>query len=136
MTMREAAVLAGRIAIAAGFLSAVADRFGVWGGPGSPQVAWGDWSHFVAYTAMLNWFLPVAFVPAVAAVATIAEVTLAALLLVGYRLQWTAAASGGLLVLFAAAMTVALGPKAPLDYSVWAAAAAAFLVASQSSKHR
>ncbi len=134
--MREAAVLGGRIAIAAGFLSAVADRFGVWGAPGAPQVAWGDWSHFVAYTAMLNWFLPAAFVPAVAAVATIAEVTLAALLLVGYRLQWTAAASGGLLLLFAAAMTVALGPKAPLDYSVWAAAAAAFLVASQSSKHR
>lgn len=136
MTMGEAAVLGGRMAIAAGFLSAVADRFGVWGGPGSPEVAWGDWSHFVAYTAMLNWFLPVAVVPAVAAVATIAEVTLAALLLVGYRLQWTAAASGGLLLLFAAAMTVALGPKAPLDYSVWAAAAAAFLVASQSSKHR
>lgn len=134
--MGEAAVLGGRMAIAAGFLSAVADRFGVWGGPGSPEVAWGDWSHFVAYTAMLNWFLPVAVVPAVAAVATIAEVTLAALLLVGYRLQWTAAASGGLLLLFAAAMTVALGPKAPLDYSVWAAAAAAFLVASQSSKHR
>jgi hypothetical protein len=35
-----------------------------------------------------------------------------------------------LLLLFAAAMTAALGPKAPLDYSVYAAAAAAFLVAA------
>jgi hypothetical protein len=65
-------------------------------------------------------------------VATIAEVVLAILLLVGYRVVWTATASGILLLLFALAMTVALGPKAPLDYSVYAAAAAAFLVAANS----
>jgi hypothetical protein len=44
------------------------------------------------------------------------------------------AAAGVLLVLFALAMTFALGPKAPLDYSVYAAAAAAFLVAANSSR--
>jgi uncharacterized membrane protein YphA (DoxX/SURF4 family) len=128
--MRGAALLVGRVALAAGFLSAVADRFGVWGKPGKPGVAWGDWSHFVTYTATLNWFLPARIVPAVAAVATLAEVAFAVLLLVGYRLAWTATASGVLLLLFAAAMTAALGPKAPLDYSVYAAAAAAFLVAA------
>lgn len=125
-------MLGGRVALAAGFLSAVADRFGVWGKPGAPQIAWGDWSHFVVYTATLNWFLPARFVPAVAAVATIAEVALAVLLLLGYRVVWTATASGILLLLFAIAMTAALGPKAPLDYSVYAAAAAAFLVAGNS----
>jgi hypothetical protein len=133
MTKRGVASLGGRLALAAGFLSAVADRSGVWGRAGDPQIAWGDWSHFVAYTATLNWFLPATLVPTVAAVATIAEVVLAVLLLVGYRVVWTGTASGILLLLFALAMTAALGPKAPLDYSVYAAAAAAFLVAANSS---
>ena len=31
-----------RVALAATFLSAVADRFGLWGPPGTPGVAWGS----------------------------------------------------------------------------------------------
>lgn len=131
VTSRRAAILFGRVAIAAGFLSAVADRFGVWGRPGDPQVVWGNWSNFVAYTGVLNWFLPSNLVAAVAIVATAAEVTLAVMLLIGYRLAVTAALSGVLLVLFGAAMIAALGPKAPLDYSVFAAAAASFLIAAE-----
>jgi hypothetical protein len=30
-----------RVALGATFLTAVTDRFGVWGAPGAPQVAWG-----------------------------------------------------------------------------------------------
>ena len=52
------AATALRVALAAGFLSAVADRFGLWGMPGTPGVARGDWSHFLTYTGRLNWFLP------------------------------------------------------------------------------
>ena len=40
-----------------------------------------------------------------------------------------ALASGVLLLTFAVAMTTALGPEAPLSYSVWTAAAGAFLLA-------
>ena len=130
VTSRRAAVLVGRLAIAAGFLSAVADRFGLWGRPGDPQVVWGNWANFVAYTGVLNWFLPANLFPAVAIAATAAEVTLAVLLLVGYRLAVSATLSGVLLVLFGVAMIAALGPKAPLDYSVFAAAAASFLIAA------
>jgi hypothetical protein len=39
-----------RIALGISFLSAVADRFGLWGAYGQPNVAWGDFSRFVAYT--------------------------------------------------------------------------------------
>jgi hypothetical protein len=39
-----------------------------------------------------------------------------------------------LLFLFAAAMTVALGVKSPLDYSVFAAAAAALLLGTNARK--
>ena len=72
--------------MAAGFLSAVGDRFGLWGVFGSPGVAWGDWERFVTYTGRLNWFVPGSLVSTVAVVATVAEVTLALLLLTGYRL--------------------------------------------------
>jgi hypothetical protein len=40
------------------FLSAVADRFGLWGVYGQPNVSWGNYARFVDYTAELNWFLP------------------------------------------------------------------------------
>ena len=47
-----------RLALGISFLAAVADRFGLWGSFGQPNVAWGDFSHFVAYTRKLNWFTP------------------------------------------------------------------------------
>ena len=55
-------------------------------------------------------------------------IALTATLLVGWRLHWWAFAAAALLLSFALAMTGALGVKAPTDYSVWTAAAAAFLL--------
>ncbi len=120
-----------RLALSFAFLSAVADRFGLWGAPGAPGVAWGDWPHFMKYFSRLNPLLPETLHSLVAGLATAAE----ALLGVGLLLPWwTAAASGALLVSFALAMTFVLGPKAPLDYSVWTAAAGAFLLAATRGK--
>jgi hypothetical protein len=62
-------------------------------------------------------------------VSTFAEVGLAIGLLVGWRLRWFAFGSGLLLLVFALTMTLALGIKAPLDYSVFAASAGAFVLA-------
>ena len=123
-----------RLALAASFLSAVADRCGLWGRPGTPGVAWGDWPHFVAYTAKLVWFFPAALVTLSAWTATIAEVLLAVALLTGVFPRIVGLASAGLLSLFAFSMTVALGIKAPLDYSVFTAAGAAFLLAAISPR--
>ena len=132
----RAAALALRVALAAGFLSAVADRFGLWGKPGAPRVAWGDWSHFISYTAKLNWFLPRSLIQPVGAVATLLETILAIGLLAGYCPRRFAFASNGLLLLFALTMTVAIGIKPPLDYSVYAAAAAAALLGTVSSRQK
>jgi hypothetical protein len=117
-----------RVALAFGFLSAVADRFGMWGQFGVAGVAWGDFERFTAYTARLLWFLPPSLVPPAAILATAAEVIVAGGLLIGWRLHWWAFAAAALLLSFALAMTSALGVKAPTDYSVWTAAAAAFLL--------
>jgi hypothetical protein len=62
-----------RWALGSAFLSAVADRFGLWGAYGRPNVAWGDFAWFVAYTGELNWFAPAAILPALAWASTLAE---------------------------------------------------------------
>ena len=59
-----------RVALAYSFLSAVADRFGLWGQFGVTGVAWGDFERFTAYTAELLWFLPPFLVSPAAILAT------------------------------------------------------------------
>jgi uncharacterized membrane protein YphA (DoxX/SURF4 family) len=117
-----------RISLAIAFLSAVADRLGLWGPPGTANVDWGDLAHFNTYVAQLNWFLPAPVIPMVGWAATIAEVLLGLGLLIGWRLRWVALASALLLFLFAATMVIGLGLKAPLNYSVFTGASAALLL--------
>jgi len=119
-----------RFALGISFLSAVADRFGLWGSFGKPHVAWGTFAKFAVYTARLNWFLPKSTIPALAILSTFAETVLAILLLVGWQTQIAAVLSGVLLLSFAVTMTAALGIKAPLDASVFSAAGGAFLLAA------
>lgn len=117
-----------RLSLAITMLSAVADRFGIWGA----HVAWGNWENFEKYTAQLTFFLPALLSKMSAYTATFLEIILPVLLLLGFKLKWTAMATGVLLLLFALSMSIALGVKAPLDYSVWIGSAAAFLLAAQS----
>jgi uncharacterized membrane protein YphA (DoxX/SURF4 family) len=118
-----------RSALAASFLSAVADRLGMWGPPGTTGVAWGAWRPFMDYVALLNWFAPPALLPTLGWSATIMEVVFAVGLILGWKLRCFALLSGSLLTVFAITMTIAFGPKPPLDYSVFTAAAAAFYLA-------
>ncbi len=117
-----------RIALAAAFLFAVADRFGFWGAPGTRGVAWGNIENYDEYVGVLIWYAPATFIPVLGWIATIAEISIAVGLIVGWQLRWFALAAGLLLSTFACAMFAALGPKSPLDYSVFSAAGAAFLL--------
>jgi uncharacterized membrane protein YphA (DoxX/SURF4 family) len=129
--LRGYATLFARLALAAGFLSAVADRFGIWGPEGAAGVAWGDFASFTAYAATINPWFPSAVMPAIAWIATLAEVALALLLVAGYRTRWAALGSGVLLLLFALGMTAGTGIKSAFDASVLAASAAGFLLAAE-----
>ena len=112
-----------RLALAAAFISAVADRLGRW----PPTLsAWGNWASFEAYTAVLNPWAPPAFVPALAVIATAAEIVLALCLVVGFKTNLAATCSGILLLIFAFSMCLSGNVKGALDYSVFTAAAAAF----------
>ncbi len=117
-----------RLALGISFLSAVADRFGIWGAYGQPNVSWGNYARFVDYTAKLNWFLPAAMIPALAIIATAAETLFGLLLVLGWKTRITALLSGVLLTTFALTMTMALGVKAPLNFSVFSAAGGALLL--------
>jgi len=119
-----------RLALGISFLSAVADRFGLWGVYGQPNVAWGNYARFVAYTAKLNWFLPAATIPVLAIISTAAETLFGLLLVLGWKTRPTALLSGVLLSTFALTMTMASGVKAPLDSSVFSAAGGALLLAT------
>src|SRR5262249_35108482 len=83
-----------RLALGISFLSAVADRFGLWGVYGQPNVAWGNYARFVDYTAKLIWFLPAAMIPALAMIATVAETLFGVLLVLGWKTRITALLSG------------------------------------------
>jgi uncharacterized membrane protein YphA (DoxX/SURF4 family) len=119
-----------RIALGGSFLSAVADRVGLWGAYGYPNVAWGSYPRFVAYTAKLLWLLPPATVPPLALGATLAETLFGLLLVLGWKTRLTSFLSGVLLTSFALCMTPALGVKAALNYSVFSAAGGALLLAT------
>jgi uncharacterized membrane protein YphA (DoxX/SURF4 family) len=119
-----------RLALGISFLSAVADRFGLWGAYGQPNVAWGDYGRFVSYTAKLNWFLPAAMIPTLAMISTAAETLFGLLLVLGWKTRITALLSGVLLTAFALTMTMALGVQAPLNSSVFSAAGGALLLAT------
>ncbi|WP_339814124.1 DoxX family protein [uncultured Imperialibacter sp.] len=121
-----------RLALAAGFLSAVADRFGWWPAEAS---AWGNWDSFVAYTAVINPWAPASVVPALAGIATAAEVVFALFLLIGFKTELFAKLSGYLLLAFGLSMALSTGIKGPLDYSVFSAAAAAFALSLMKEKY-
>jgi thiosulfate dehydrogenase (quinone) large subunit len=119
-----------RLALGITFLAAVTDRFGLWGPPGTSNVAWGNFDNFLAYAATLNPYLPTAWIPTVGWGVTLAEVVCGLALLVGFQTRRVAVVSGLMLLAYALGMIMGFGIKAPLSYSVFSASAGAFLLAT------
>jgi thiosulfate dehydrogenase (quinone) large subunit len=121
-----------RLSISAGFLSAVADRFGWWSASVS---AWGNWDKFLEYTKVINPWVPDGLIPAIAAIATGAEIIFAFFLLIGLKTELVARLSGFLLLAFGLSMTFSTGVKGPFDYSVFSASAGAFALSLLTEKY-
>jgi uncharacterized membrane protein YphA (DoxX/SURF4 family) len=119
-----------RLGLSVGFLSAVADRLGMWGPYGAANVAWGDMKHFLPYAAKLNPWFPAAIILPVGWIATIAELALGILLLIGWHTRRAAWLSGCLLLAFALGMTAGPGIKTAFNASVFAASGGAFMLAT------
>ena len=119
-----------RLGLGLGFLSAVADRFGLWGPFGERNVEWGNYSRFLDYTQTLNGYWPTSLIPTLGAVATGAEILFGLLILAGWHTRIAARLSGSLLIVFAAAMTISLGVKSVLNYAVLTGIGGSFLLAN------
>jgi uncharacterized membrane protein YphA (DoxX/SURF4 family) len=127
----DSAIAFLRLAMGAGLLSAVADRFGLWGPPGTALVSWGNFRNFLLYTAKLNPWCPAECLPLLGAAVTFPETGLGILLILGLATRMSALLTGMVTLVFGAAMTFVLGIHAPLNYSVFVFSAASFLLASQ-----
>lgn len=119
-----------RVVLGITMLSAVADRFGLWGAPGSPGVAWGNWENFVAYTQTLNSFASKSVAGILGALATFFEILFGVFLIIGFKTRFVALGTSGLMLLFAIAMAISSTIKAPFDYSVLTSSAAALLLST------
>ena len=118
-----------RVALGAAFLSGIMSRFGLWG----EGVGYGTFAAFVQYTGEVNAFMPAATISFLAWAATVVELVLGVMLVLGIQTRLAALGSAVLLGLFGIAMAISFGLKSPLDYSVFSAAGAALLLALSDS---
>ena len=126
-----AAVLLARLGLAAGYLSAVADRFGAWGRSGTPGVVWGDFQRFITQVDAIT-LTPPGTAPVLAWLVTVLEASLGLSLLVGLRTRTMGLGSACLLLAFAVAMIFSpAGIHAVLTSSVLSAAGASMLLAAR-----
>jgi hypothetical protein len=117
-----------RLCLSFAFLSAIADRFGVYGRHGTSGISWGDWTHFLQFVGYLIKIAPHAIIPAIGVIETIIEFVLAGALLLGVYPRVVAWLSAALLTSFAVTMSIALGIPATLGYGVFTAISAALLL--------
>ncbi len=121
-----------RLAISIGFLSAVADRFGMWN---KEVLVWGNWNSFLEYTQIINPWVPNSLIPTIGIIATTAEIVFAISLIIGFKTELFAKLSGFLLLLFALSMTFSTGIKGVFDFSVFSASAGAFALSLMKEKY-
>jgi len=120
--------LGSRAALGITFLLSILDRLGLYGNPGERGVSWGTFERFLHYTGSVNAFAPALMIPFLGTAATVIELLLGVMLVLGLWLRWTAFGTAGLLFLYGAAMAISLGIKAPFDYSVFSAMCCALLL--------
>lgn len=123
-----AATLFARASLAAGFLSATADRFGLWGPPGTVNVFWGNFEGFKGNVVVLAPYLSTTLVNVVAWGASVLELVFAVALLLGVALRYVSVASAATLVAYGMSMVFNMGIQSVFNYAIFTAASAALLL--------
>jgi putative oxidoreductase len=129
--MQDFAQLYLRLSIGSAFAFFGLDRIGAWGPYGKPWVSWGDWAHFSPRAHQLMFFLPYGLAETFAVIATILEISVGILLILGLFTRQASFVSCGLAFSFALCMAIADGITSPLGYSVFTVSAASLLLALQ-----
>jgi uncharacterized membrane protein YphA (DoxX/SURF4 family) len=108
-----------RLALGIGFILPVSDRLGLLGSPGKPNVAWGDWNHFITYANTLVPFLNHSMASVMGAIATILESIFGICLILGFKTKLVAIGAALLTFTFGLCMAIFIGIMAPFNYPVF-----------------
>lgn len=138
MTVKTGSFIFIRVSLGLVYLWVVADRLGILGPVGNLGVVWGNFDHFLEYTATLNPWFPRVVSDILGYFVTFLEVVLGVLLVSGIRLKEAALASLAQLLVFLLSMTFSIGFKEAFDYIVFTVvvAAASALVYKDAKRRR
>jgi len=117
-----------RFALGITFLTPVSDRLGILGPMGERNIEWGNWESFIDYTTTLMPFMDRPMVNVMGGIATVVELIIGILLIVGYKTKYAAISSCILTLIFILSMTLFKGIKAPINYAVFVTCASSFLL--------
>lgn len=117
-----------RLAIGVTYLVPVSDRLGILGPEGTNNVEWGNWRNFIDYTTTLMPFWSRSMANIMGGIATVAEFTIAVLLVIGFKTKYAAIASCMLTLSFIFFMSISVGIQKPVNYGVFTACAASLLL--------
>jgi uncharacterized membrane protein YphA (DoxX/SURF4 family) len=117
-----------RFALGITFLTPVSDRLGLLGPAGTGNVEWGNWDNFISYTTTLMPFLDRPMVNVMGGIATVFELLIGVLLIIGFKTKYAAIAGSLLTLTFIVFMTLFVGIQKPINFGVFTATAASFLL--------
>ncbi|MDV2117437.1 DoxX family protein [Alcaligenes faecalis] len=117
-----------RLSLALTLLSAVADRFGLWGELNNFDITWGGMNRFHQDVEVLTPWLFASAIPALSWFVTILELLLGIALLLNYKSALAALLSGVLFLIFALSMSFFLSTKLMINFNVLVCSASAFLL--------
>lgn len=117
-----------RYALGITFLTPVLDRLGLLGQPGVGNIEWGNWDNFINYTATLMPIFDRPLVNTMGAIATVAELLISICLIVGFKTKQAALGASLITLTFIIFMTLSVGIQKPINYGVFTASAAGFLL--------
>ncbi|MEZ2334681.1 DoxX family membrane protein [Mucilaginibacter sp. RCC_168] len=118
-----------RLALGITFLTPVSDRLGILGPKGTGNIEWGNWHNFIDYTAKLMPIFERPVVNIMGGIATVSELIIGILLIIGYRTRNAAAGACLLTLTFIVFMVLSIGIQKPINYGVFTATAAGSLLA-------
>lgn len=117
-----------RCALGITFLTPVLDRLGLLGQPGIGNIEWGNWENFINYTTTLMPIFNRPVVNVLGAIATISEFLAGIFLIIGLKTRYAALGAAMITLTFIIFMTLSLGIQKPINYGVFTASAAGFLL--------
>lgn len=117
-----------RCALGITFLVPVCDRLGILGKPGVRNIEWGNWENFINYTSTLMPILDRPLVNIMGVIATISELLVGIFLIIGLKTRYAALGASLITLTFIIFMTLSVGIQKPINYGVFTASAAGFLL--------